>query len=260
MSVSDFIADLAARGRYDFTTGEASQSEGSSQGAVRAALRRLKKKGIVATPYRGFHVIVPPEYRRVGCLPAEQFIPQLMGRLGLAYYGALLTAARYHGAAHQQPQVFQVMVQKNRPPLACGDVRVAFVARHNADRIPTVLFNTPRGEIAVSSAEATAIDLVGYFTSAGGLDNVATVLAELSDAIEPKQLAEVAALSPVSWAQRLGYLLSLVGAAGHVDILRRLLAGSATETVPLDPGHEVSGASRDERWKIIVNVKVEPDL
>lgn len=34
--------------------------------AVRRALLRLKKKGALATPFRGFHVIVPPEYRFLG--------------------------------------------------------------------------------------------------------------------------------------------------------------------------------------------------
>jgi predicted transcriptional regulator of viral defense system len=260
MAASDFIAGLMARGRYHFTTEEALQSEGSSLDAVRAAIRRLRKKGLVATPYRGFHVIVPPEYRRIGCVPAEQFIPQLMERLGSPYYGALLTAARYHGAAHQQPQVFQVVVPKNRPGLVCGAVRVEFVARHNAERIPCVLFNTPRGRISVSSAEATAIDLIGYFASAGGLDNTATVLADLLDAMEPERLPQVAALSPRPWSQRLGYLLSLIGAPRHAAALSGFLAGSATKLVPLDPSFRVRGAPRDERWKVIVNVKVEPDL
>jgi predicted transcriptional regulator of viral defense system len=260
MAASEFIADLMARGRYHFTTEEALQWEGSSLNAVRAAIRRLRKKGLVATPYRGFHVILPPEYRRIGCVPAEQFMPQLMEHLGSAYYAALLTAARYHGAAHQQPQVFQVVVAKNRPSLACGAVRVEFVARHNAERIPCVLFNTPRGRVSVSSAEATAIDLIGYFKSAGGLDNAATVLTELIDAMEPVRLPEVAALSPTPWSQRLGYLLSLIGAARHAGALARFLAGSATKPVPLDPSFKVHGAPRDERWKVIVNVKVEPDL
>jgi len=86
--------------------------------AARSSIRRLKSKGLVAAPHRGFYVVVPPEYRRLGCLPADQFIPQLMQHLGLSYYAALLTAGRYHGAAHQQPQVFQVMVAQNRPPLS----------------------------------------------------------------------------------------------------------------------------------------------
>ncbi len=121
-------------------------------------------------PYRGFYVIVPPEYRRLGCLPAEQFIPQLMTHLEIPCYVGLLSAARYHGAAHQQPQIFQVMVPKNRPPISCEKVQVQFIARRNTEVIPAMEFNTPRGHVAVSSPEATAFDLVGYSEHAGGFD------------------------------------------------------------------------------------------
>jgi len=260
MTVPDLIATLAARGQYHFTTQEAVQATKSSLTAVRAALRRLKRKGHIAAPYRGFHVIVPPEYRRLGCLPADQFIPQLMEHLGLAYYVALLSAARYHGAAHQQPQVFQIIVQKNRPALACGEVQVQFVARRNADRIPTIAFNTPRGQVDVSTIEATAFDLVGYPEHAGGLDNVATTLVELLETAAPERLAAVAPLSPVPWSQRLGYLLSLVGLIDCADALGHHVARFASETVPLDPRRDTSGAARDERWKVMANVKVEPEL
>jgi len=44
-------------------------------------------------PYRGFYVIVSPEYRSLGCRPAEQFIPDLMEYLGEVYYAGLLSAA-----------------------------------------------------------------------------------------------------------------------------------------------------------------------
>ena len=120
-------------------------------------------------PHRGFWVVVPPEYRALGCLPAEQFVPQLMEHLGLDYYAALLSAARFHGAAHQQPRVFQVMVGRSRPEVACGEVRVGFVSRRNLDELPAVSINTPRRPIRVSSPEATAFDLVGYPQHCGGL-------------------------------------------------------------------------------------------
>lgn len=41
--------------------------------------------------------------------------------------------------------------------------------------------NTPRGTLVISTPEATALDLVGYPHRAGGLNQVATVLAELAD-------------------------------------------------------------------------------
>jgi hypothetical protein len=53
---------------------------------VRAQLRRLKEQGLIAEPVRGFLVIVPPEYRHLGCLPAEQFVPQLMAIAAEPYW------------------------------------------------------------------------------------------------------------------------------------------------------------------------------
>ena len=97
MAATDLIDHLASQGRYHFTTKLAVERLGVSITAARAAIRRLVRKGLVATPFRGFHVIVPPEYRQLGCLPADQFVPQLMEHLGLYYYAALLTAGRYHG-------------------------------------------------------------------------------------------------------------------------------------------------------------------
>lgn len=259
MKANDYITALAARGRHHFLTGELAQATGSSENAARAAIRRLRTKGLIATPYRGYHVIVPPEYRSIGCLPAEQFIGQLMDHLGLSYYAALLSAARYHGAAHQQPQVFQVMVKKNRPPIECGRVRVNFIARNNVDDIPVTEFNTPRGHIFVPSPEATAFDLIGYPAHAGGLENVAVVLAELSESIDPNELKSVAPLSPVPWSQRLGYLFGLLGLDNFSTALIDYLSGVYYETVPFAPGVNGAEIIREPRWKLYVNTELEPD-
>lgn len=228
--------------------------------AARAALRRLKHKGLIAAPVRGFHVIVPPEYQALGCLPPEQFIPQLMDSLGVPYYAGLLTAARVHGAAHHQPQVFQVVVPKNRPSIRCGRAVVTFAARHNAVAIPALQLNTPRGHLRVSIPEATAFDLVGYPRHCGGLSNVATVLAELAEKLNPERLAAVAPLSPIPWAQRLGYLLELVGEPERAPDLAEYVARTAMETAALSTMHSRGRSRRDSRWKLVVNVEVEPDL
>ena len=215
---------------------------------------------MVASPYRGFHVVIPPEHQRVGCLPAEQFVPQLMERLGIPYYAGLLTTARYHGAAHQQPQVFQVVVAKNRPPIECGLVHITFVARHNAAAMPTATVNTPRGLLKISTPEATAYDLVGYPDHGGGLDNVATVLSELGEKLDPARLTEIAELSPIPWSQRLGYILDLVEHETPGERLASFVASRATETAPLLLGAETSSARRDDRWKLWINADLEPDL
>lgn len=131
----DYITALAASGRYLFSSKEAQAALGVSADAAKLALNRLGKRGLIAAPARGFYVIVPPEYQSLRCLPAEQFIPDLMKRLGAAYYTGLLSAAQFHGAAHHRPQEFQVMVAKARRTIVCGAVRVAFFVRKNLSEI-----------------------------------------------------------------------------------------------------------------------------
>ena len=94
--------------------------------------------------------------------------------------------------------MFQIVVTKNRPHLECGRVRIKFIARKNVADIPTVPFKTPHGLLALSTLEATAFDLVGYPDRVAGLDNVATVLAELSEKIDGEKLTKVAELSPIA--------------------------------------------------------------
>lgn len=261
MKASQYIDDLAARGRWHFTTTDANQQLGSSKVATRAALRRLKEKGEIATPHRGFHVIVPPEYRGLGCPPPDQFIPQLMAFLCEDYYVGLLSAAEYHGAAHHRPQLFQVVNRARRSSFDCGRVRVGFIARSNVHKIPTVPFNTLRAVIQVSSPEATALDLVGYARHCGGLDNVATVLSELAEVIDPFELARVAAqTSPIPWGQRLGFLLDMVGAGTQTGALAKWVADKANQVTPLTPQAPMRGAARDSRWQVAINATVEPDV
>lgn len=258
-SIREYVSGLAQNGRYHFTSADAQKALGGSRDAAKLALNRLRRKGEIASPSRGFYVIVPPEYRALGCLPADQFIPALMEHVGLAYYVGLLSAAQYHGAGHHRPQELQVMIGKPRRPLVCGKVRVAFHQRRDVGDVPVQSFNTPRGSIRVSTPEATAYDLVGYESRVGGLDAVATVLAELAEGINPVRLCDVAPLVPLVWVQRLGYLLDRVGASVQAESLKGFVRAHARDFTPLLPSVPHDASPRDEPWKLIVNAEVEAE-
>lgn len=255
----DLITRFASEGRYHFEPGDVREALGVSVAAARLAVNRLAKRGLIASPARGFYVIVPPEYSRLRCLPADQFIPALMDRLGLRYYAGLLSAAQYHGAAHHRPQEFQVMLARNRRSINCGAVRVSFIARKRIADVPVRTFNTPRGAIAVSSVEATAVDLVGYAHHAGGLDQAATVLAELAEQIDPQRLVTAAQTAPAPWAQRIGYLLEFVGAAEKAAALKSYVNETARDTTPLLPAAPHNNAPRAPDWKVWINAEVEAE-
>ena len=256
----EYIENLAATGRYHFDSIEARTALGVSPNAAKAALHRLAKQALIASPARGFYVILPPEYRSLGCLPAEQFIPALMKKEGRLYYTALLTAAQYHGAAHQRPQAFQVCVNRRRRPLACGRVRATFLVRKRLQDVPVQQLNTPRGTLRVSTPEATAIDLIGYQERVGGLDQVATVLSELAEQLRSERLPEAASAAPISWAQRLGYLLERVDAPEKTVDLQQYVRTRVRESTPLLPRVPHEQSQRDKVWKLWINTHVEPEL
>jgi len=260
VAAKDLIEALASKGRYSFTSEKAREGLKVSPEASKLALNRLTKQGQIATPARGFYVIIPPEYRSLGCLPAEQFIPDLMKLKGLNYYAGLLSAAQYYGAAHQRPQEFQIFVQKNRRPIRCGKVRVKFIARKNIEDVPVRTFNTSRGALQVSTPEATAIDLAGYPEHVGGLDQVATILSELAEQIDVEALAAAATTAPVTWVQRLGYILELVDANEAAGGLKGYVREHAREYTMLIPGSDGEASARSPKWRLVVNAELEPDI
>ena len=255
----DVLDQFQFEATYHFTTAEFQAKLGASPVAARLALSRLARKGHVASPARGFYMIVPPSYWRLGCLPPDGFVPELMEYWGLEYYVALLSAAQYYGAAHQKPQICQIAVKRNRRRTQCGRVRVWFYARKRISEVPTRTFNTRYSMIRVATPEATAIDLVGYVRQAGGLGNVVTVLSELAEELDPSRMVEAVKTAPASWAQRLGYLLEALDAPEKAYPLKEYVQRASGATTRLRPGRPVSGAKLSADWRLLANAKVEPE-
>ena len=115
-----------------------------------------------------------------------------MAYLDRPYYVGLLSASALYGAAHQAPQELQVVTDRSLRPIEIGRVRIRFVKKARVSETPTVNIKTPTGETRVSSPEATALDLVRYIEHAGHLPNVATVLHELAERLDPSVLVRAA--------------------------------------------------------------------
>ena len=253
----DYIASLAASGRYYFTSHEVQRALRVNATARKSALDQLVKNQIIVSPVLGFYVFMPPEYQPQGCLSAGQFIPALMAHLGLRYYVSLLSAAQYYGAVHEHPPDIQVFLTEDRRLIQKGRVRVAFMARKQLRRVPVQSFKTPHGSIVVSSPEATALDLVGYADHVGGMGQVATILSELAERIDPEKLAAAAETASIRWAQRLGYLLECVGFDAKTRALRDYVREHATCWTALAPKAPWDRTRRNKNWKLYVNADVE---
>lgn len=254
-----FIEELLGQGRYTFTREEMARRLGTSAAATSMSLHRLMKAKRLVLPRSGFYVIVDPQHRAAGTLPPEWFIHPLMKDMARPYYVGLLSAAQIHGAAHQRPQEFQVVIPgRAARPVHAGNVLIRFHGKGPFDRSQMQDVKTPTGILKASTPETTAWDLVRYFKAAGGLENVATVLSELAERLNGAKLRDtLKQYGEVIVAQRLGYLLDKLG--------RRKLSASLVDFVkkstlrPLDPTAPLAGASESRKWNLLINVHVEPE-
>ncbi len=256
----DYIESLRKQGKYLFLKHEAAHVLGVSENALQKSITRLSKKGKVAYLKKGLYQIIPVEYESAGSLPPEWIIHDLMAHLGIPYYIGLLSAAALHGAAHQAPQIFQVICQKQVPKLTLGHLRICFYVSQDFSSIPTQEMKTPAGYVKVSTAEGTAFDLIRYLHQSGHLNHVATLLSELGEEMDDEKLTLVAQNLSLRYSQRLGYLLDSLGYASLTQSLHCLVSQKNLRYIPLRPDASTHNAEKNRKWHILVNEKVESDL
>lgn len=258
-AMSTWVEQLQSIGCYTFTRSRAEAETERSFVAAQTALRRLKEQRRIVSPRRGFYVIVPPEYRVTGSPPASWFIDELMGYLEQPYYVGLLSAAAIHGAAHQQPMVFQVVTSRPTREMHAGRVTIQFSMNSKIEQMPVTERQTETGTMRVATPETTAFDLVRYQAAAGQLSNAATVLAELAERIDAQALVRIAHLVRLPDVQRLGYLLDAVGESDLADPLAGWLKARNPRPIPLRSG-EPAEVSINDRWRVLPNTELEVDV
>jgi len=259
-TLSNFVNQLQSSGQYTFRREEALSNLRVSDIALQSAARRLAAKGRICVPRRGFYVIVPLEYSKAGAPPPSWFIDDLMRFHKHPYYVGLLSAAALHGAAHQQPQEFQVVTDTVLRPTIAGRVRIRFFLKWHLSETPTTEIKTQTGTMRVSTPEATALDLVRYVRSSGQLGNVATVLSELSEKINPERLVKAAqAEIELSVVQRLGFLLERFASHAVAAPLYAWITTKRLRQVPLRPERNPKTKRKDPRWQVLVNEDIQID-
>lgn len=249
---------LVAQGRYTATTEELLELTGTTPGALRAGLSRLRAQGKIFSPARHFYVVVPPEFRAWRVVPADWFIDSMMRHLERDYYVAFLSAAAIHGASHQAPQVFQVITSRPLPDRDIERVRLRFTTSDRVHDLPTERKLSHTGEFTVATRETTAVDLAWRPSSGAGLSNVATVLIELGE-LDGDALARAAELRGRAAARRLGWLLERYRSDVDLHWLRVVARPDEGDLSLLSPGSRKRGPA-DRRWGVRLNTEVEPDL
>lgn len=268
MLLSKYIEKLQAQGILYFTIHEATKSLKTSKEKLYPRLHYFKKKRIIVSPVRGLYVIVPIQHRAIGCIPPEQLIVIVMKYLKVPFYAGLLTAAAYHGATHQRLRVFQVVSSKRFfKDIIIGDVWIEFIYKKHITSVALEKKEMYAGYLPISTPEETAKDVMYFYKKCGGLNHQATVLAELTKAINPQKLIDLAGKSDsLFWIQRMGYMLEVIDTFykkerdSIVDALAKFLANQQLRYAPLAREIATKGKPRNKKWKIIENSTIESDI
>ncbi len=264
----EYLEKLRSTGRTYFTSQEIIKDLGLSDSAARSGLYRLKKAGKLISPINGLYVIVPPEHKAYGSIPAEELIPIMMKHLDAKYYVALLSAAAFYGAAHQKPMVFQIVTDRRiKHSLTFGQVHIQLIYKKSLADLPTKDFIVSSGYLKVATPELLAVDLLKFPKYAGGINNIATVLSELVESINTSKLIQLAEnMGERYQLQRLGYIIEKIDVMD--DDIKNTIVSELAEYVgshlksytPLSASIPRIGCHRCKKWKIIENTDFESDL
>ena len=270
-SFDQYLDKQLSRGRAYFSREEALEALGLSPEAFIAAAARLAKKHRLATPRRGFYLILRPEDRVTGAPDPVRWIDPLMKYLELDYRISLLRAAAFHGSSHQAAMVFQVVVPKQLRAFDIGRHRLRFIYQAPAAFAKTNLpdwlgqMKSDAGFAKVAGVELTLLDSARYFHKAGGIGGVAQIAQDLGAHVDPRKLAKAAAAYENSAVRRLGYLLDRSGHARQAKTLEPF-ARKAKSMKLLDPSakplieSQADLYEKDFKWMLVINESVEVDF
>ncbi len=245
---------LLSEGVVSITAPALAERAGASIASAHLAIHNAKRYGKIFTPVRGLYVLVPPEYRAWGVVPADWFIDDMMRHLGRRYYVGFLSAANMHGASHQAAQVFQVVTDRAVANREVHQLRLEF---HVASDIETRADQErigPTGRLRVATPETCVLDLSERPDVGGGVNVLLEVLGGLT--VDPDLLAAAARTRAKAGVRRCGWFLERTHP--HLDLsgLREIAkpgTGAATRLVAKGPRR----GTHDQRWGILINADAE---
>ena len=255
------LADwLISRGNITISTDEVAKLLGVPQSEVPQRLLRSRRKGQFVAIGRGLWTAVAPEYRVMGAPEPMQYIDDLMNFYGCEYCVGWLSAAALHGAKHQAAQVFQVAVNNMMRNREVGRSKLEFYTRSNINDYSKKRVTISTGSAKVAVPGVTMLMLASDILIGAGIDNVATVVAELADENEGylKEIMDNITLFPFAAASRLGWLLEHVAGESNLDELATYCQRKRNP-VMLSP-YDGRRGKIDKRWNIIENRLVEADI
>ncbi len=184
-----------------------------------------------------------------------------MHHLKMPYYVGLISAAQFYGAAHQKPQIFQVIVPKARRDIHVGRVKISFTVKSETEQSAIRQFNTLRGFVQVADPATIATDLVTFPQKSGGIPAAFDILSDLSEYLNLENCRKaISHLKKAPFLQRLGYFFEILDLVELTQLCEERLKKQAyVKKALLDPHEKFEGAPLNPRWNLIINAELEKE-
>lgn len=262
MTVAEYIREREIRGMVTFTINDLRKSLNLSEKSLVTELQRQVSRGRIIIPYRGFYVIIPPQYALKGIIPPTYYINELMNAVGKPYYICLLSAAEMHGAGHQRAMQTQVMTVAPRLKPSKKNALLDWNYRQSIPQEMLLKKNTEMGIMLYSNAELTAVDLVQFASHVGGFGRAATVLAEMVESLDISKMMTLLSYTTIATIQRLGVLLEFVlDEQQKANELFTLLKDSTMKwkSILMSNANAKNTDGSSNRWHVNRNIDIEID-
>ena len=178
---------------------------------------------------------------------------------GQRYYVALLSAAAFHGATQQASQVMQLITEFALRPIEVGRVRIESHVKHHVWGTPLSELAGLPAPLAVSTPEATALDLIAFNNRIGGIRRAAEVIAEMRSAFTVHGLRKaLVAEQQTALKQRFGYVLEVLGMERMAAEVRRVLPERCAVTaLQTHAPTQLPRSAAAHPWWILDNVQLK---
>lgn len=262
MRAKDYIRHLLSIENYSFSLEEVSKHTTSGETSLKFELARFVEKKEIINLRRGFYLIIPPRYSKQGHLPIQLFIDKLCKDLGRNYYLGFYTAAKFHGAGHQQSQRDYVMIERPKlNDIQKGNIDIRFFTASKWHKKNIDEKKSDAGIFRLSSPALTVADLIHHQTKLGGINRMLAIIEELTEVVTEDDLKNLLSWYPHrSTLQRLGFILQELEANLNLHLIMDYLKSVQYYPVLLSPNGNQKPGSADNKWKVDVNIKLESDL
>lgn len=249
---------LAEQGRREIARAEIVELLGLSSKAADHVIHSLRRKGWLERASWGKYLLIAPDQgpEAIG----ESNLLALASRIAEPYYIGFGTAATHYGFTTQHRNVIWLVTPKHLRKREVGEAQVRIVNPVERKFFGFGPVDALGYKTILSDCEKTVIDCVDRPELAGGIGEVACILANASPRLDWKKVADyLERIGSSSLIRRFGWIVDYTGSDfpyQERDHLLRL-SGHKRKTF-LGPKGELEGAiGYNATWHLFVNVTQE---